>query len=133
VNGEKKPCCIDGCDVGISVTLKNAGDASGTIQLTGTLFDKASGKPNKVNATFIRQLPAGGFTQPSADVPEACTMSFTTNFDGQPNPVMDVAPGRLWGFIDCPRTKHATGGQDNIKFCAAKAEILIENCIQKKP
>jgi hypothetical protein len=126
VNGEKKPCCLDGCDVGISVTLRNAGDASGTIQLTGTVFDKASGKPNKVNAVFIRQVPSGGFSSPD------CSLSFGTNFDGQTNNVMDVAPGRLWGLVECPRIPY-NGSQTNIKACAAKAEILIENCVQKKP
>lgn len=122
VNGEKKPCCIDGCDVEIAVKLTGAGDASATMQLTGTLFDKASGKPNAARAVFIRQSPSGGFSQPD------CTVSFGNNYDGVANPVMDVAPGRLWGLVECPKAAY-NGGQTNIKVCAAKAEILIENCI----
>jgi hypothetical protein len=125
VNGDKKACCIDGCDVEISVKLSNAGDASATMQITGTLYDKASGKPNTTKAVFIRASPSGGFSQPD------CTVSFGTNYDGQPNSVMDVAAGRLWGLIECPKAVY-NGGQTNIKACAAKAEILIENCIQKK-
>lgn len=121
-------------NVSVSCSVTSAANdtfnVSGSIHLSGATGGLFTLKPGTVNKTCNDQQPCGnlsavfskvggaGITYTSAqDIP--CTFRFTTPFQG-------VAPGRLWGEIECKKVVNANA---NVA-CKAIAQVRLENCDQ---
>jgi hypothetical protein len=98
-----------GYDVSASATLQ--GTEGGTVAITGHFT--TTGDQSMINATF--ESPTYG-TFRQAD----CTASYTANQN------MGVAAGRVWATLDCPTINRP----DQMRTCAANAQIRFENCDQ---
>ncbi len=98
-----------GYDVAASATL--SGLSGGTVSITGHFT--TTGTQTGINGVFQR-ADYGQFRD------NDCTVTFTENQN------MGVAPGRVWGRLDCPNAARTDQGRS----CDGNAQFRFENCDQ---
>lgn len=101
---------------GFNVTANARLQGQGSVTITGHVVGEADVTPPTqagITATFER--PDTGTFQDAN-----CTMDFSSN------PIMGLAPGRVWGQITCPRATFGAQG----RTCSGAAEFRFENCAQ---
>lgn len=104
-------------DIALSAELATSqAGAGGSILVNGTV-DATTGAQSSIAGTFVI---AGGVTFVEKD----CTITYPTMPPGGP-----VAPGRIWGKIDCPNAvaqgQNASGTPNT---CDLSALFVFEDC-----
>lgn len=103
------PYC-DGFSVSIDATVMSMGVSAPSFQITTRPMDLVTASGGTVEANL------GDWQGHN------CTLSFT--YLGAPVPESPpVAPGRIWGHVECPMVTSGQGVR-----CSAEADFLVENC-----
>lgn len=106
------PAGPDQFNVSASVTLSGA--LGGVFTLRQATVSTV-GDQTGINAMFAKRTPPTNYSQADG----GCTIRYTSAFQG-------VAPGRIWGEIECPAAVNA-GAQT---ACKVVAQFRLENCDQ---
>jgi hypothetical protein len=119
----------DGSGFDVILDVSIAGPNGGSVNIASPAGQGAvtTAGGTGISASFTGDGGHGPYT--SGD----CTIRFT--YQGQPVPVTPpIAPGRIWGHIDCPDATAV--GQGSVEpdggsapiTCPASADFLFENC-----
>ena len=109
----------------MSLGAAQGGVAGASIQITSPpgAGDVTLAGGTSIQATFS---DATGFY-----VGSGCTIAYMYRGHPVPGPADAVAPGRIWGHLECPALvatlQGADGGRASAE-CEAEADFLFENC-----